>query len=351
MVFYQMELEHRSPKSRYARTNRKDFEKQLGGIERRQARIRRIRQKLAYSTRSTFAHEKGPESSACSYHIGKSQNYPLDLGILARDNCNDPAVRVRIMIFSCLESLLILILFQNFTDKLKIHLLPRIQERLHITPKTLDSDISTVAHQVLIKGNRVYNHKLARFYYTTYDIRRSEDTINPKTPHRNIMLLADHKQNDKGSDPLARGSAHPFLYGRVIGIYHVNIVYTGPGAKGYDAMRFDFLYVRWFQFNLPGKLRGQDESGWASLRLDCLSFPPMAERDSLGFIDPNLVLRSCHLIPAYSLGKARSDGIGISKILQDSKDWKYYYVNRLVAFSPLDFCFTIKITSGLLTAI
>ena len=39
----QGELEHRSPKSRYACTDRKSFIKQLTVIERRQARIRRIR--------------------------------------------------------------------------------------------------------------------------------------------------------------------------------------------------------------------------------------------------------------------------------------------------------------------
>lgn len=95
-----MELEHRSPKSRYLRTSRKDFEKQLGCIERRQARIRRIRQKLTSSTRCALAHEKGPESSACAYHIGKTQNSPLDLGTLARDNCHDPAVQVRVLIIA-----------------------------------------------------------------------------------------------------------------------------------------------------------------------------------------------------------------------------------------------------------
>ncbi len=89
-----MELAHRSPKSRYIRTNRKDFEKQLGGIERRQARIRRIRQKLSRSTRPVLAHEKGPESSAFTHHIGASQNYPIDLGVFIRDNCHDPAVQV-----------------------------------------------------------------------------------------------------------------------------------------------------------------------------------------------------------------------------------------------------------------
>lgn len=89
-----MELEHRSPKSRYLRTNRKYFEKQLGSIERRQARIRRIRQKLSNSSRETFVHEKGPVLSTSAYHIGKTQNHPVDLGVYARDYCRDPAVKV-----------------------------------------------------------------------------------------------------------------------------------------------------------------------------------------------------------------------------------------------------------------
>ena len=42
----QSELEHRIPKSRYKRTSRKKFIKQLTEIEWRQARLRRIRQKL-----------------------------------------------------------------------------------------------------------------------------------------------------------------------------------------------------------------------------------------------------------------------------------------------------------------
>ncbi len=87
-------------------------------------------------------------------------------------------------------------------------------------------------HKVLIKNNRVYKHKLAHFYHTTYDIRRSEDIINPRTPHCNIMLLADcdpgPHTNDSGSQSLGREALHPFLYGRVIGIYHANIVYIGP---------------------------------------------------------------------------------------------------------------------------
>ncbi|KJA21682.1 hypothetical protein HYPSUDRAFT_111821, partial [Hypholoma sublateritium FD-334 SS-4] len=287
-----MELEHRSPKSRYLRTNRKNFEKQLGGIERRQARIRRIRQKLASSTRSTFTHEKGPESSTCTYHIGKTQNHPLDLGVFARENCRDPAV-------------------QDFSENLKIHLLSRIRQKLQISPAVFNSGVSSTAplmhNAVLIKDNR--------------------DVINPNTPHSNVMLLANPEPNDNGSDSLERDAVHPYLYGRVIGIYHVNVIYTGPGTKGYEAMRFDFLHVRWLQLDFA-QSPGRRKCGWTSLRLDCLSFSPMADKTSFSFIDPSLILRGCHLIPAYTFGKAHSDRICMSKISQDAEDWKYYYVNR-----------------------
>ncbi len=138
---------------------------------------------------------------------------------------------------------------QNFTENLIIHLLPRIHKRLKISPALCDRNISAnglgMHSAILIKDNRVYNHKLARFYHTTYDVRRSEDVINPNTPHCNVMLLADPGPNKDGADPSNTGVVHPFLYGRVIGIYHVNVIYTGPGTIGYDPMRFDFLHIRW----------------------------------------------------------------------------------------------------------
>lgn len=89
-----MELEHRSSKSLYLRTNRKCFQKQLGSIERRQAHIRRIQQKLGCRKQETFVHEKAPVSSTTAYFIGKTQCHPLDLGIFVRDYSCDPAVKV-----------------------------------------------------------------------------------------------------------------------------------------------------------------------------------------------------------------------------------------------------------------
>ena len=91
-----MELEHHSPKSHYLRTNRKNFEKQQGDIEQGQARIRQICQKLNENGKiqDILPHEKPPKSPASNYHIGKTQNYPVDLVAIAQKAYNDPAAQV-----------------------------------------------------------------------------------------------------------------------------------------------------------------------------------------------------------------------------------------------------------------
>lgn len=212
---------------------------------------------------------------------------------------------------------------------MKEHLLPRIREKLKVSVETFESGVINIDHAaqntIIIKDNRVYNHKLARFYYTTYDVRRSEDVVNPHTPHCNVMLLSNP------ANSLPTTSNHQFLYGRVIGIYHVNVIYSGPGMVGYEPMRFDILRIRWFQLDLvKPQIRGRP--GWDSLRLDRLSFPPMARTDSFSFVDPNLVLRGCHLIPAFSMGKRYADGKGLSRMSGDGNDWNHYYVNRFDMF-------------------
>jgi len=156
----------------------------------------------------------------------------------------------------------------------------------------------------------MYSHKLARFYYTTYDIRCSEDIINPCTSHCYVMLLAPRAAE-------VATSFHPFLYACVLGISHVNVIYNGPGMISYEPMRFDFLWVRWFDTNQS-----------SNLLLDRLIFPPMASKDAFGFIDPTHVLWGCHLLPAFSEGRHHLDGIGLSRSARDGQEWKAYFVNR-----------------------
>ncbi len=329
-----MELEHRSPKSRYHRTSRKNFERQLGAIERRQTRIRRIRQKFDQKNcdrdNEELMKEKGPESWTSEYHIGKTQNYPIELLVFAQEKRQDPAAKV-LSNHDLLIELYNITSSQDFIKSLKEHLLPRIQTRVQFEPDKSEglNTTETAQKHIIVKGDRIYKHKIARFYHTTYDIQRSEDVINPRTSHSHIMLLSTLDSNKKNSvDDDAVADTHPFLYARVIGIYHVNVVYIGPGKKDYDAMRFDFLHVRWLQLEDIQPHGKQYPSAWSSLRLNCLSFPPILQSGSFGFVDPALVLRGCHLIPAFASGKRHSDGIGLSPLSRDNNDWKLYYVNR-----------------------
>jgi hypothetical protein len=170
-------------------------------------------------------------------------------------------------------------------------------------------------NSVFFKSDRMYRHHLARFNYTTYDVRRSQDVINPSTSHRDIMLLSNN--DDSGGN-----SKHPFLYARVLGIYHVNVIYTGEDRQDHTPQMIKFLWVRWYEYD------DVMSTGWQDMKLDSLRFPPMATEEAFGFIDPADVLRGCHIIPYFVRGKARLDGIGLSKLANDAQDWSYYRVNR-----------------------
>ena len=175
---------------------------------------------------------------------------------------------------------------------------------------TLESRLSQSKH-VLFKGNRIYHHRLLRINYTTYDLQREFDPINPRTDNRDIMLLANPDSGD-----------HPFSYARVLGIFHANIVYTGPGSKDFQSRRVEFLWVRWFEV-LQDRL-----PIWEHDVLDTVKFLPVTNEDAFGFVDPANVLRGCHIIPSFADGRLRPDGVVMSRCAGDSDDWKRYFVNR-----------------------
>jgi hypothetical protein len=164
----------------------------------------------------------------------------------------------------------------------------------------------------------MYRHNLMRLNYTTYDVRRAQDVIHPSTSHCNIMLLG---QASSMTDSDA-SEQHPYLYARVLGIYHVNATYIGPGMIDYRSHRIDFLWVRWYQC--------VDETSSRCISLDRVCFPPMAEPDAFGFVDPDDVLRCCHIIPHFAQGLRHLDGKGVSHCAQDNLDWRFYYINRWV---------------------
>ena len=128
---------------------------------------------------------------------------------------------------------------------------------------------------VIIEDDLLYEHKTVRINYTTYDLRREEETIKPGN-HADIMVLADEEGEN----------AHPYWYSRVIGIFHVNATLR---TKDEDAEQYDLLWVHWFA-------REAGKAGWKARRLRRLTLFDLEDEDAFGFIDPKHVIRGVHLI-------------------------------------------------------
>jgi hypothetical protein len=187
---------------------------------------------------------------------------------------------------------------------------------------------------VFFNSDRMYKHQLLRINYTTYDVRRSQDIINPDNSRRDVMVLGDEDADTR--------SNHPFLYARILGIYHVNVVYTGPGMIDYAARRLDFLWVRWLHHLEPIK--------WEDCKLDSVVFLPLADEDAFGFLDPMDVLRASHIVPTFSLRRIHADTISMSTCARDSHDWKQYRVNRYDRGYHCACDVSLMVTSDLLIA-
>lgn len=190
---------------------------------------------------------------------------------------------------------------QDFVPRLMDHILGRMG--------TLGSSVENSAHpdqgQLFFKRNRIYHHNLVRFNYTTYDVRRAQDVINPRTPHCNIMLLQHGDESNV-----------KYRYARVLGIHHINAVCSD---NVYESSRIDFLFVRWYELI--------QHHSWEAHTLERVRFLPLTNPTAFGFVDPGAVLRACHIIPAFARGRRNLNG-GISSLSGDKDDWLEYYVNR-----------------------
>jgi hypothetical protein len=137
------------------------------------------------------------------------------------------------------------------------------------------------------------------------------------------------------SSESGNGSRHRYLYARVLGIFHANVMLTGPGSTSDRWERFDFLWVCWY------RVAGH-QPDWLSKRLDVVELAPASNPKSYAFVDPAEVLRACHIIPQFSKGPARPGQSGVSVCARDKGDWLQYFVNRSV-FAP--FSTTLRMLS------
>ncbi|KAH9011426.1 hypothetical protein EDB83DRAFT_2448378 [Lactarius deliciosus] len=230
-----------------------------------------------------FAHTGLPQAPPQQrYQLPERSHHIVMLDVFLRENRRDPAVK-------------------DFLPHLRDHLLARILHREYDGNDTPFSDAQRA--EVQFRGRKLYQHKVLRINYTTYDLRREQDSINPRT-YPNIMVL-----RPDGPDP------HPYWYARIIRIFH--IVVNHPNLS--DSTHMDFLWVRWFGF----KARRLHRIGFVKDTND----PDVSP--AFGFVDPCNVIRAVYLPPVYEEGK-RTDLLSRSMARlpsENDEDFCLYYVN------------------------
>jgi hypothetical protein len=205
--------------------------------------------------------------------------------------------------------------YQGFIRNLKDHLLGRLLGREYdgdAYGEFSDED----RRSVRIAGECIYRCKTMRINYTTYDVRRDGDLINPRT-YPDIMV----KSSETGPQ------AEPYWYARVIGIFHCFVSSSHPEVKEQSLRRMNVLWVRWF-----GKEPGGYRHGFRNARLPKIGFVPSTDKSAFGFLDPEYTVRGVHLVPAFPEGRT-SDLLPVTKSVarvfnpEEEDDWVNFYVN------------------------
>ena len=159
-------------------------------------------------------------------------------------------------------------------------------------------------------NNRIYRHQVLRVNYTTYNIRRAQDSLNPRT-QSDIMVLS--RDDD----------THPYWYAHIVGIFHAMVVHTGPKSMSRELKKMEFLFVRWYGLDTKYSERG----GWKAKKLHQIGF--VEGEEAFGFVDPTDVIRAVHVIPRFSEGRTKGLlGPSIARsVLEKDEDWVRYYIN------------------------
>jgi len=148
-------------------------------------------------------------------------------------------------------------------------------------------------------------------HYTTYDLRWEYDVINPRT-HPDIMVLSGETKPH-----------HPYWYAHVLGIYHMDVWLRDEDSMSLKMHEIEVLYVRWLAPVVDHR------SGVDCARLPQIAFVEESDYDAFGFLDPNQVIRSAHLIPAFVSGRGTSSlrhGKSFARQDDTSDDWEAYYI-------------------------
>ncbi|KAI6113765.1 hypothetical protein EDD16DRAFT_1124651 [Pisolithus croceorrhizus] len=289
------ELEHRRVKRFYSRTNKIAFACGIAQHQRHEWQLHVIQEKHAHF--KDDAEEPLPKCMPeVHYQISQSRKNYCNIAAFLLTHKNDFALK-------------------NFLPRLKAHILGRLLG--NETADGEEQEFTQIQHcNLIIIRNRLYHHKVLHVNYTTYDVRRDQDSLNPCT-HADVVVLSHESEENP----------HPYWYARIIAIFHLDIRFNGPEVDDHSVKHMDVLLVRWFARDRNFK------SGWAARHLPRISFYPQDDlANAFGFIDPNDIIRAVHLIPAYHFGCTK-DLLPPSiarHTSENDEDWEWYYVNMFV---------------------
>ncbi|KAJ3967322.1 hypothetical protein EV361DRAFT_871713 [Lentinula raphanica] len=256
------ELAHRVVKKLYSLGNKKKDPLQIGiHTERRRAQA---------------AMNQG-DSISSRFHVGKTNKARND--IRKYTSSGDPAAK-------------------HFWPKLQDHLLGRLMER-EFDGDTHETFTDEDRKHICIKDRKLVELQTLRVNYTTYNVRRDQDTINPRT-HADVMVLS----------PETEPGAHPYCTSR-----------SGP-------REMIMLWVRWLG------IEPQARSGHQCARLPKVGFVDESDPFAFGFLDPAHVIRGCHLMPAFhddrTNGLLQTTQPTIARKAGETDDWQLFYVRIFV---------------------
>ena len=201
---------------------------------------------------------------------------------------------------------------KGFISKLQDHLLGRIGGR-EFDGDTHISFSDEERNSIRIRNNIIYRLSTLRINYTTYDLRRDFDTINPRI-HPFVMVQS----------PEVEAGAHPFWYAAVLGVFHADVQHAGKESRDFRFKRMEFLWVRWLGV-VPERPFGRKHA-----KLPKVGFVLDSDEFTFGSLDPSLIIRGCHLIPSFVDGKTEdllsAEGPSLGRIDSEEDDWASYYI-------------------------
>ncbi|KAI0070813.1 hypothetical protein K474DRAFT_1776565 [Panus rudis PR-1116 ss-1] len=236
------EGEHRRAKKFWNRVHKGKYVEQIAKQQRRERVMRRIHERLKKRDENLLEHSKdkcsarkkisaivdAPASATnepssrrftdayptpisspdIHYHISQDPSCSYEISEWLSEHRDDPA-------------------FKDFLPNLEDHILDRLSchqyagDDHHFTDEDRDS--------LRFRNNIIYEHSMLRINYTTYDMRRCQDTISPRTRRDHIMLYA---HDDKDGKSL-------YWYARVLGVFHIDVKKAG----GSQYKRMDVLWA------------------------------------------------------------------------------------------------------------